>query len=699
MNLRRSVDAVFAPHGSLARVVEPFEWRPQQATMALRVADALESAATLFVEAPTGVGKSLAYLVPGALWARENQQVLLVSTHTRNLQDQIVRRDWPFLRRLTDRRIELAVLKGRSNYLCRRRWEQARGDLAGTTDGEILVRLLEGWTQFTESGDFEEGPAVPGRLLPLLGRVASDAHFCASSLCTPDGGCFFKLSRRRARDAHVVLINHALLVLDLLHETAGLPPWEGLVIDEAHHLPRIAADAMARSVSARGWLDAAMRLGGQGDPGATDRIRKLVHPGGARAEFLRRIRGLEADLGVHCANARAFFDELVRQEGFPAIGARARYRLGAGRRGPFPASSYPLLEEATELLARHDGLLRELRHQLGSKEEEEAADTLAEIDGDLEGMRRALDAFGFLLEADDAGWVYWFESDARDGASLHGRPLTLSGALGEKLGAGRGLVLTSATLAIEGSTRFFAQQCGLQETASQEVLSSPFSIAEQVRMVVPGWIPDPNEEGYEEAVAEGIRSLASGVPRKLLVLFTAHEMLRRTEERVRSHLEDRGIRVYAQGRDASRSALAAAFQGSDRAVLLGAASFWEGVDFPGEELEMLVMVRLPFPVPIDPFVEAYAERLREDGRDAFEEYMIPEAIVRFRQGFGRLIRRRGDRGVFLVFDPRVLRRGYGRRFLDAVGVEPKVVGSWDACARSVAEWFETRAGTTREGER
>jgi Rad3-related DNA helicase len=259
--------------------------------------------------------------------------------------------------------------------------------------------------------------------------------------------------------------------------------------------------------------------------------------------------------------------------------------------------------------------------------------------------------------------------------------------------------MTSATLAVEGSMRFFAHQCGLGETAEELVLPAVFEMEKQVRILIPSRIREPNEEGHEEDLAEGLRQIAGELARKLLVLFTAHETLRRTEERIRFHLEDRGIRVYAQGRDASRSALATAFQGSERAVLLGAASFWEGVDFPGEELEILVMARLPFPVPVDPFVEAYTERLREEGRDPFEDYMLPEAIVRFRQGFGRLIRRRGDRGAFLVFDPRVLRRGYGRRFLAAVGAEAQTVGSWEECLREIAEWFDTAATGHGEEER
>lgn len=691
MSVRSQVETIFGPEGTLSKVVSPFEWREQQARMARAVADALHRSEKLIVEAPTGVGKSLAYLIPGALWAKAEKRVFLVSTHTKNLQDQILRRDFPLLARLTDRKIDAAVLKGRANYLCLRRWQRARDELLGSTDGEAFVRAMEVWVQLTESGDLEEGPPLSPRLRPLLERIGSEARFCSSDLCDADAGCYYKLSRRRAREAQVVLVNHSLLVLEVLEGRAGLPPFDALVVDEAHHLPRIAAEALARRTSMRGWRDAWTGFGGQGEPGLTDRIRRIIRmiPGQAeRQTWQRRLRDAEGEVRDLIGTSGAFFAGLQAIEGFPRQGGRARYRLGAGSGGAFPENTYAMLEEAGRVIQRFEALVNDLDEALGKAEEMETL--RPEIELTLDGGREALRAATFLVEADDPGTVYWFENEAGDGPTLRSRPVDMADTLGDRLRAGGPLVLTSATLATDGSVDFFARQTGLAGLAREMVLPPVFPLAEQVRILVPRQAREPQQDGYEEDLARGILGLSVSVPRKLLVLFTSHDTLKRVEERLRDPLEDRGIHLYAQGRDVSRHVLAQSFTQSDRGVLLGAASFWEGVDFPGEHLEILVMARLPFPVPTDPFVEAYAERLRESGADPFESFMIPEAIGRFRQGFGRLIRRRDDRGVFVVLDPRIVRRGYGQRFTDALGLPVKAIDTWEELVGAAQAWFAGR---------
>jgi ATP-dependent DNA helicase DinG len=690
VSLRTNIESIFSRDGALSRVLDRFEWRGQQIEMARAVALALERSETLIVEAPTGVGKSLAYLIPGAIWARQEGKVLLVSTHTKNLQDQVLRRDFPHLARLSDRKITAAVLKGRANYLCRRRWEIARADLEGTTDGEALVRLLEGWVQLTESGDFDEGPPVPPRLRSLLSRISSESRFCSSSACTADDGCFYKLSRRRAREANVVLINHALLVLEILSDGIGLPEADALVIDEAHNLPGIAADQLERRISSRGWSQVLLGLGGQGEPGASDRMRRILRGWPSRierAKMIARIREMELQLGVLLEDSKAWFDALRRSEGYPRGGGRARYRLGAGSGGSFPEWTYSLLDRAGDLVSRHENLAGEVGAQVDTSVRD---GELREVEGPIMDARAAVQRLTALVEADDSGAVYWIEDDAHEGPILRSRPLELARSLGDRLATGRAVILTSATLAADGSTAFFASECGLPEDTPSLVLPPVFDLDRQVLGLVPQGIHDPTHLDHGVDLAEGITRLAARISRKMLVLFTAHETLRRVEERIRPQLEDRGIKVFAQGREASRQALTAAFQMSDRAVLLGAASFWEGVDFPGDDLEILVMVRLPFPVPTDPFVEAYSERMREEGRDPFASFMLPEAIVRFRQGFGRLIRSREDRGVFVVLDPRILKRGYGTRFRDAIGIPLHAVDSWDDLIERAEGWFSGR---------
>ena len=313
---------------------------------------------------------------------------------------------------------------------------------------------------------------------------------------------------------------------------------------------------------------------------------------------------------------------------------------------------------------------------------------LPEAQADVDAARGAVATLTALVEADESGSVYWIEDDPNDGPTLSRPPLGPGGAAGHatrfRPSAGSDLRDPRG----RRHDRLLRAQCGLPSDARSLILPPVFDLEAQVRVVVPQSIHEPTEAGHTGDLSDGILRLASGIPRKILVLFTAHETLRRVEEKIRGPLEDRGIHVYAQGQQ-TRQALTEAFQASERAVLLGAASFWEGVDFPGQDLEVLVMVRLPFPVPSDPFVEAYCERLRDEGLDPFEAYMLPEAIVRFRQGFGRLIRRRDDRGVFAVLDPRILRRAYGARFREALGSTTHAVGSWDELVAEALTHFSS----------
>jgi Rad3-related DNA helicase len=691
------VEEIFSPQGSLSRVLAPgFEWRPQQAEMAVSVYRTLKSGGRLLVEAPTGVGKSLAYLVPGILWAFEARRPLVVSTYTRNLQDQILDNDLPRVRRLIDREIRAVVLKGRANYLCRARWEQYLEEMRGTVEGGDLERVLGGWARATETGDLSEVQIPPGRagaiVQAALPRIASEGRFCAANRCTAESGCFFRRSRDQARDAALIVVNHSLLLIDLFSGLAGLPEWTSVVIDEGHHLPPLAVEQLSFSVSEDG-LDSVLKgLGGRGEPGLTEQLRRLLRGHASKVErtqMLSRLRELEEVTARLSLLGRAFWRELQGSPHFPRADQRLRFGPSAPVLDLFPASG---LEFVNQLAPHLDELGEAIERMRAMRREAPEVELLASAEAErlLEDARGTLHALQDLLTPDRSGYVYWIEPAAAGGITLKAAPGEVGPQLREALVIRRETtILTSATLALEGSFDHLAGKLGLRSDDYEGlVLPTPFRLSEQVAAFVVTGAPDPNQPAAVSFLAQGITRLAHGLRRKMLVLFTAHESLRRAESALRVPLEERGVRLLAQGVDGGRRQIHQGFRSQGPAVLLGAASFWEGVDFPGEELEILVMARLPFLVPTDPMVQAISERLASEGCDPFRTYHLPEAMVRFRQGFGRLIRRTGDRGLFVVVDPRLETKGYGAQFKQSIGVPFRAVSSWEELVAEGERWFD-----------
>lgn len=695
--MARSVklEEIFSQDGLLARVLRPdYEWRPQQGEMADAVYRTLQDGGALLVEAPTGVGKSLAYLVPGILWSLGARQPFLVSTYTRSLQDQILDKDLPIIRRLIERDFRVVVLKGRGNYLCRNRWMHYLEDMRGTSEGEDLERALGYWTQTTETGDFSEIPLMSGKtaakIAATLPRISSETRFCSGPACRPESGCFFKASRIRARDAHLIIVNHSLLLIDLLTGAAGIPDWNGAVIDEGHHLPRAAAEPLSFSVSESALEGVLKSLGGRGEPGLTDQLRKVVrgHPGKAeRAEILARLRELEAETGRLSLLARSFWADMKAAPDFPVGEERRRYGPTAPVRGEFPASGFDLCNQFEQQLQGLGGEIEGLRRLRRDATEVELW-PLAEAEQQWDEAREELRKLEELLTPDKEGFIYWVEPATAAGVALKAAPLEVGPQLREVLFRRKNTIVTSATLALGGRFEHIAHKLGLDEGEYEALLlPTPFQLQRQVSAVVVTGTPDPNDREFPASLAQGVEMLTRGLRRKTLVLFTSHEALRRVESVLRAPLEERGIRLLAQGLDGGQRQVKAGFQEVGPAVLLGTASFWEGVDFPGEELEILIMARLPFMVPTDPLVEAMGERMQAEGLDPFRHYQLPEALIRFRQGFGRLIRRLGDRGLFVVVDPRLQSRAYGARFKESVGVPFRSAAGWEDLVRLAEEWF------------
>jgi ATP-dependent DNA helicase DinG len=615
--------------------------------MAERVAEIIEDRRHLVVEAGTGTGKSLAYLIPAAYAAQELGKKAIISTYTIHLQEQLFGKDVPIVQSLVPFEFTAALLKGRQNYLCPHRLKKAQqhqGDLFATGQAEQLRGLVD-WAGRTKDGtlsdiDFQVDAAV-------WAQVASEAFACTPRHCGGPTGCFYQMARTKVLDANVVILNHALLfgLLAGAEESEESPnegylfPNDFLVLDEAHEVEDVAAKALGLEV----------RLGS-----LRFLLQRLVHPRTKKGVLTRIGDGnaMKSTLGV-LGILEGAFEEILESAGLGASGQkRVRQPLGV----------------KSELGPR----LMDIRAQL-LKLAEDAGD--GEERNELKDHARRLEASAFglgeFLKMSREGHAYWVERRlAEEGKahrgemSLHASPVEVAERLEELVfRPDCTTIMTSATLDVGRGLEFFAKRVGAQE-AETLLVESPFDYESQMRIYLPKEMPEPFEgQRFQEALQGWIQRFVGMTKGKAFVLFTSRAMLRKTAEGMAGWFEDQGIRLLVQDKGNSRTRLLKEFKEDRDSVLFGTDSFWQGVDVPGEALSNVILTRLPFSVPDEPLFEARCERIKEKGGEPFRELQLPEAILKFRQGVGRLIRSREDRGQIAVLDGRILSRTYGKSFL------------------------------------
>ena len=692
------VSSILEPGGVFAHHFPQYEYRPQQVEMLRVIAQAFSNAQHLLVEAGTGVGKSMAYLIPAAIWAVQNNLRVVISTNTINLQDQLVKKDIPDLVQALNIDLRAVVLKGRSNYLCPRRLENFRRRGPENPDEMRVLGKVLVWLQGTETGDRSEinlnGPVERS----VWEKISAEDEACTTDNCikTTGGNCPFYRIRQAAQNAHLIVVNHALLLADVATGNRVLPDYQYLIIDEAHHLEGATTDALSFQVT-QSDIDWNLRQLGSPAGGLIGWLLSAAQGILPPSEYavLYQMAQRATDLAFRFDNdIRLFFQSLdaflgEQREGRP-VGMYSHQEriLPATRAQPAWGEVELTWDDAVHALAPLVELLETIVKGLG-----EIAQSLNEEDNELYGsfanifrkfseLNENLDSLVFNPKTDQ---VYWAEANPNGSRlSLHAAPVHIGSLMERFLWHEKtSVILTSATLTTNGEFEYIRGRLNAVDV-EELALGSPFDYQTATLLYLVNDIPEPSDRnGHQRAVEQGLIQLCKATGGKALVLFTSYDQLKRTSQAIGPIMANHDITIYEQGDGASPHSLLENFRSSERAVLLGTRAFWEGVDVPGEALSVLIIIKLPFDVPSDPIIAARSETFE----DPFSQYALPEAILKFRQGFGRLIRTQFDHGVVAVLDSRILNKKYGKQFVDSLPECTVRVGSLANLAQASTRWL------------
>mgnify|MGYP000920425031 CR=1 FL=1 len=712
------IDQVMEPGGLVSRNLDSYEYRPGQIVMARTVAQALWEGRVGLIEAGTGTGKSLAYLVPAVYWAIAAKEKVIISTNTITLQEQLITKDVPFLQSVLDTAFQVAVIKGWSNYLCLSRFaalgQQEQTALWGG-DQQELAALAE-WASRCTTGSLSEVD------FPLSEEtwweVCAESDVCLRAACPYVERCFYFRERKQAFEADLIIVNHHLLFADLaLRQVLGfdtkwsvLPPYRYVIWDEAHHVEDVATDYFGFRISRLGigrLLSRLQRVRQGRTVGVLPRLHSLLEAGnGISSERTQRIlqeidQEVVPTLQSVDVGSNRFFGSLAQ--------LIATHKEAADQALPLPPTPGAIElwqimgRERTDFLAKLGQLevaVASLRDHLSTGEGEAWDSVRAELGAIANRLSESRKVFEFLSAEPDPDFVYWAAlSGRRREPSLYAAPIEVAAplrhAVYQNLG---GAIFTSATLAIDRRFDHIRHRLGLDlpgddtkehclsQPPLEELIGSPFDYQEQVLLCIPTDMEAPRRGRYGDDLARYIQEVLLVTSGRAFVLFTSYKLLNEVYEYCYESLADAGISALCQGK-APRELLLERFRIDTRSVLFGTSSFWEGVDVPGETLSCVILTKLPFQVPTHPVVSARVRRLEESGYNPFTEYMLPQGVIRFKQGFGRLIRCTTDHGVVVVCDTRLLTKSYGETFLHSIPECRIVTRSGDETLKAIASWL------------
>ncbi len=672
-----AVENHFLPGGVLSNAISSYEYRPQQAQMAIEIAGAFNRSEFLLAEAPTGIGKSLAYLLPASWWTSLNRERLIISTQTKNLQSQLFYKDIPQIQKAASFEFKATLLKGRGNYLCLLKYHEllAEAEISFSKQDRAALGSLILWAKHTRTGDISECHGFnPASNYYIWSRISCEGSFCLGQACQFANECFLLKIKRESQKAQVVVVNHYLTFADFASGGDLVRDAGHIIFDEAHNLEKVAASYLGYKLDKRSLdnflgdmyssrpVQSGFLVGLRFSASQLESNGKLE---GAANSVIDSVTSLNHTTGD-------FFAELSEN-------LRARIGSNDAREIPYKSdanicdlpSREELISALKNLADRLDHLIELVRDIDDLPKRRETIIRLEAFATDLKGFREMISD---LLFAEDSDFVYWIEvpSSIKYSPRLLSAPLEVGKLLDKKFYDHlKTAVFTSATMTVNRNFDFFIRRLGLDLGSSDRTLSicldSPFNIDSEVAVVTAGFLPSPKQPSFEEAAFQTLSEILVSGAKKSMVLFTSHRSLKAAVEQLGDRLNSKGVDLFSQEGFYNAERILRRFKSSKKAVLFGTDTFWEGVDLPGDLLEVLILFKLPFTVPDRPWFKANLERIEQNGQSSFAQLSLPDAVVKFRQGFGRLIRTAADRGCVVALDSRIEKSSFGSVFLKSVG--------------------------------
>ncbi len=700
--------------GSLSQLIDNYEERDQQVTMARVVADSFSNGNFLVAEAGTGTGKSMAYLLPSVEWAvtnRANRERVVISTNTKNLQEQLFFKDIPSVYAISDQKFKAVLLKGKSNYLCLDKWKATLIDmdqrLTGAERTRILPLLL--WAEQTQTGDISENNGFQlNQNLGLWTKLIAENNYCPGRTCKFYNDCFLMRARNNARRADIVVVNHSLLFSDVVTDNSILGEYHNIVIDEAHNIEKTAADYLGVRFNWWSFRNAYYKLYEE-EPRKTGALVQLefrmsqTHlPDHIASPLFKGISRLKTECIGLKRTTRSFFNEL--SQALRLKHAKSGENGNDEKKIRYHKNFRPF-NDLSNLIDELKISLQNTRKRLSDilevfvdiradsfQFQDQIHREFISIESELENL---FEAFEFCLKAENDQHVYWLELPFRkesNDVTFYAVPLNVAELLKNQVYDNLNTaIFTSATLTVNESFNYFKQRVGLDLLKNREIqstiLGSPFDYDSQIMLGVSDYLDDPRSERFVDQLAEMIKETHKNHSTGMLALFTSYSTLNHLYQQLKQYFEGEKILLLAQGKSGSRTNIINQFREYQNSILFGTDSFWEGVDVPGEALELLLITKLPFDVPTEPLIAARMEKIKQSGGNPFMDYAVPEAIIKFRQGFGRLIRHKEDFGAVLVCDNRLSRMQYGSQFLNSLPVEASIFRDKNDLIQGLHDWF------------